>query len=225
LASALEAGDIQLIGGNPVAAVLIDRFLANPEIVVSEIGGNGFQSMFINPWREPMLVTDFNKPLDELMQENGFKVRLAIAKAYDRDQVIERGLFGHGVPAFGTNNPAMGFFFDTGINETSEQRFDVEAAQQLLADAGFPNGEGFPTLRYLTTPDGSRIGEIIANMYRENLNINIELDLKDFTVLIEDGNRVEYDLMALGSGGDFDPDDGLVDWMISTSRFNGPNQY
>jgi ABC-type transport system substrate-binding protein len=224
LAAALEAGDIQLIGGNPVAAQLVDRFLANPDLVVSEIGGNGFQSMFINPWREPMLVPDFNKTLDELKAENGFKVRLAIAKAYDRDMVIERGLFGRGVPAFGTINPAMGFFFDTAINDSSEQRFDLEAARQLLADAGFPNGEGFPTLRYLTTPDGSRIGEIVANMYMENLGITIELDIKDFTVLIEDGNRMEYDLMALGSGGDFDPDDGIVDWMISTSRFNGPNR-
>jgi ABC-type transport system substrate-binding protein len=224
LAAAIEAGDIQLIGGNQPAAELIDRFLANPELVVSEVPGNGFQSMFINPWREPMVVPDFNLSLDELKAQNGFKVRLAIAKAFDRDLVIERGLFGRGVPAFGTINPAMGFFFDTAINDTSEQRFDLEAARQLLADAGFPNGEGFPTLRYLTTPAGRRVGEIVANMYSENLNITIELDIKDFTVLIEDNNRMEYDLCALGSGGDFDPDDGLVDWMISTSRFNGPNR-
>lgn len=224
LAAALETGDIQLIGGNGVPAELVDRFLANPDIVVTQNPGNGFQSMFINSWREPMIVEDFNLTVDELKQQNGFKVRLAIAKAFDRDLVIERGLFGLGVPAFGTINPAMGFFFDTAINETSEQRFDVEVARQLLADAGYPNGEGFPTLKYLTTPAGRRVGEVVANMYKENLNIEIELDVKDFTVLIEDGNRLEYDLMALGSGGDFDPDDGLADWMLTTSRFNGPNR-
>ena len=67
----------------------------------------------------------------------------------------------------------MAYFFDTDINGTSEQRFDVDAARQLLSDAGFPNGDGFPTLKLLTTPDGRREGEIIANMYKENLNISL----------------------------------------------------
>ena len=53
LAAAIETGDIHLIGGNAVAAELIDRFLANPDLVVDEIAGNGFQSVFANPWREP----------------------------------------------------------------------------------------------------------------------------------------------------------------------------
>lgn len=224
LAAAIETGDIQLIGGNGAPAQLIDRFAGNPELVVSEIPAPGFQTMFVNPWREPMLVPDFNKPVEELMEENGFKVRLALAKAFDRELFIERALFGRGAPAYGSINPAMGFFFDTAINDASNQATDVEAAQQLLADAGFPNGEGFPTLRLLTTPAGQREGEVIANMYLQNLNITIELDIKDFTVLIEDGNSMNYDLMRLGSGGDFDPDDALVDWMTTESRFNGPDR-
>jgi ABC-type transport system substrate-binding protein len=224
LAAAIETGDIQLIGGNAPAAELIDRFLANPDLVVSEITGPGFQAMFINPWREPFVVTDFNRSVEELQQENGFRVRLAIAKAFDRETFIERALFGRGRPAFGTVNPAMGFFFDTGINDISEQRFDVEAARQLLSDAGFPEGEGFPTLRLLTTPAGRREGEIIVDMYQNNLNITIELDIKDFTVLTEDANAMNYDLLRLGSGGDYDPDDALVDWMTTASRFNGPDR-
>jgi ABC-type transport system substrate-binding protein len=224
LAAAIEAGDIQLIGGNPVAAELVDRFVSNPDLVVSEIAGPGFQSMFINPWREPFVVPDFNISVEELMEQAGFKVRLALAKAFDRDLFIERALFGRGLPGFGTINPAMGFFFDTGINETSEQRFDLEAARQLLADAGFPDGEGFRTLQLMVTPAGRREGEIIQNMYRENLNIEIELDVKDFTILVEEQNAMRFDLVRLGSGGDFDPDDGLVDWMISSSRFNGPDR-
>jgi ABC-type transport system substrate-binding protein len=224
LGAAIETGDIQIIGGNPVPTELVDRFLANPDLVVSEVPGPGFQSIFINPWRDPFMVTDFNKTVDELKQEPGFMVRLAIAKAFDRDTYIERAQFGHGLPAFGTVNPAMGFFFDTAINDASEQRFDLEAAKQLLADAGFPNGEGFRTLQLLTTPAGDRAGQIIQNMYKENLNIDIELDIKDFTVLIEQNNAMDYDLCALGSGGDYDPDDALADWMLSDSRFNGPNR-
>ncbi|MEZ4674260.1 MAG: ABC transporter substrate-binding protein [Caldilineaceae bacterium] len=224
LAAAIEAGDIQLIGGNAPAAELIDRFMANPDLVVSEVTGPGFQAIFINPWREPMVVSDFNKSIDELKAEDGFKVRLALAKAFDRDTFIERALFGRGRPGFGTVNPAMGFFFDTAINEKSEQRYELEVAQQLLADAGFPGGDGFPTLKLLATPAGKRAGEVIANIYKENLGITVELDIKDFTVLIEDGNSMNFDLMALGSGGDYDPDDALVDWMQTSSKFNGPNR-
>lgn len=224
LAAAIEAGDIQLIGGNAPAAELIDRFVSNPDLVVSEITGPGFQSLWINPHRDPFKVEDFNKTVEELKQENGFKVRLAIAKAMDRDGLIERALFGRGAPGYGSINPAMRFYFDTAISETSGQAFDMEAAQQLLADAGYPNGEGFPVLKLLVTPAGKREGEIIADMLKKNLNIDVELDIKDFTVLIEDGNAMNYDLMRLGSGGDYDPDDALVDWMQTTSKFNGPNR-
>ena len=158
LAAAVEAGDIQLIGGNPIAPEIVDRFLANPDLVVSIIPGPTFQSVWLNPWREPFVVSDFNKPLDELMQENGFKVRLAIAKALDRERYVEQAQFGRGTPAYGTINPAMGFFFDPGLAETSNQRFDLEEAKSLLAEAGYPDGEGFPTLKIIHTPDAAARG-------------------------------------------------------------------
>src|SRR6185437_8606836 len=107
LAAAIEAGDIQLIGGNPVPPQLMDRFLGNPDLTVSIVPGPGFQSVWLNPWRDPFRVSDFNKPVSELMKEKGFKVRLAIAKAMDRPAFIKQALFGRGVPAFGSINPAM----------------------------------------------------------------------------------------------------------------------
>ncbi|MEM6530941.1 MAG: hypothetical protein AAF653_21770, partial [Chloroflexota bacterium] len=43
-------------------------------------------------------------------------------------------------------------------------------------------------------------------------------------VLIEEQNSMNFDLCRLGSGGDFDPDDAILDWMVTTSRFNGPTR-
>jgi len=223
-AAAIEAGDLHILGGNAPAAQLIDRFLENEDLVVSEVPGPGFQALWMNPWRDPFKVPDFNKPVEELKKEKGFMVRLAIAKAIDRDDLIKRAFFGRGRPCFGTINPAMRFFFDTAINETSEQRFDAAEAQRLLADAGFPNGEGFPTLKLLITPAGKREGEILADILKNNLNIDVELDIKDWTVLVEYSNKMDFDLLRIGSGGDYDPDDGLVDWMQTTSKFNGPDR-
>jgi peptide/nickel transport system substrate-binding protein len=224
LAAAIESGDIQLIGGNAVAAELVDRFVANPDLVVDEVPGPGFQSVWISPWHEKMKVSDFNKPLSELMKESGFLVRLAIAKAMDRDRYLKIAQFGRGAPAYGTINPAMGFYYDEAIADTSNQRFDADEARKLLADAGYPNGEGFPTLTLTTTPSGRREAQVVASILKENLNIDIQLVTQEWSVNVENFNSMNWDLRRSGSGGDFDPDDGLVDWMQTESKFNGPKR-
>lgn len=221
LAAALEAGDVQYVGGNPVPAQLVDRFKENPDLSVDVKPGPGFQSVWLNPWRDYMRVENFDKPLEELKQEKGFMVRLALAKALDRDLFIQQGRFGYGVPAHGTINPAMGFYFDETLAETSEQAFDPEGAQQLLADAGYPGGAGFPEIKLQTTPNTRRDGLVVANILKQVLGISVVVDPKDFSVGIEEFNKMDFDLRLGGSGGDYDPDDGLVDWMQTTSKFNG----
>jgi ABC-type transport system substrate-binding protein len=221
LAAAIEAGDIQLIGGNPIAPEIVDRLLENPDLVVSIIPAPGFQSVWMNPWREPFTVSDYNKPLEELMAEPGFKTRLAFAKALDRDRYIQQAQFGRGEPCYGSINPAMAFFFDQSLGESSNQRFDLEEAKRLLAEAGHPDGEGIPPLKILHTPDQRREVQVIANILKTNLGIEVEPDTKDFPVLIDEFDKMNFDLVRLGSGGDYDPDDALVDWMQTTSKFNG----
>jgi len=221
LAAAIEAGDIQLIGGNPVAPELVDRFEANPDLVVDVVAAPGFQNVWMNPHRDPFKVASFDKPLEDLLKEKGFKVRMAIAKAIDRDRYIKQAQFGRGVPAYGTINPAMGFFFDASLGETSAQRFDPAAAKKLLADAGYPDGKGFPRLKILCTPSARREVQVIKNILKVNLGIDVDLDTQDFPVLIENFQKMNWDLCRLGSGGDYDPDDGVVDWMQTSSKFNG----
>ena len=221
IAAALEAGDIQYIGGNPIAAQLIDRFKENSDLVVDIKPGPGFQSVWLNPWRDPMKVTDFDKPMDELMQDKGFMVRLALAKALDRDTYVQQAHFGYAVPGYGSVNPAMAFYYDEDIANKSLQAFDPEGAKQLMADAGFPDGKGFPELELITTPSGKRNGLVIANIYKQVLGITVNVTPKEFSVGIEDFNNMEFDMRLGGSGGDYDPDDAIVDWMITDSKFNG----
>ena len=104
----------------------------------------------MNLWREPFMVSDFNKPLDGLMQEKGFKVRLALAKALDRERYIEQAQFGRGTPAYGSVNPAQSFFFDPTLGDRATSA-DLEEAKRLLAEAGYPDGEGIPPLKLLHT--------------------------------------------------------------------------
>ncbi|WP_223426738.1 ABC transporter substrate-binding protein [Tateyamaria pelophila] len=224
LAAAIEAGDIQYVGGNPVPTQLVSRFESNPDLVVDIKPGPGFQSIWINPWHEAMLVTDFDKPVEELKKEKGFMVRLAIAKALDRDLFVQQGRFGYGVPAHGTINPAMGYFFDDALATASEQAFDPEGAKALMAEAGYPGGAGFPELKLQTTPNTKRDGQVVANILKQVLGITVLVDPKDFSIGIEEFNKMDFDLRLGGSGGDYDPDDGLVDWMQTASKFNGPDR-
>ncbi|RMD63081.1 MAG: ABC transporter substrate-binding protein [Alphaproteobacteria bacterium] len=221
LAAAIEAGDVELIGGNSPSSELIDRFEANPDLVVNSAPAPGFQAVWINPWREPFRVTDFNKPLDELLQEKGFKVRMAIAKALDRDRFIKQALFGRGVPAYGSINPAMGFFFDETLGERSAQRYEPDVARKLLAEAGYPDGKGFPKLKLLHSPSLRRESQVVADILKRNLGIEVELETKDQPVVLQDFLKMDFDIARLGSGGDFDPDDAIVDWMQTESKFNG----
>jgi ABC-type transport system substrate-binding protein len=221
LAAALEAGDIQIIGGSPVPAELIERFQSNPEIVVDMAPRPGFYAIYMNPWRDPMRVPNFNKPLDELLKEPGFQVRAAIARALDRDRFIEIGNLGFGEPSFGSINPALGFMYDPAIAEQSKQRFQPDSARELLAAAGYPGGEGMPPVVLTIVPDDRRRGQVLADIMRRELGIEIKVDPVDVTVLGERRDRMDFDLLVQNSGGDFDPDDGLVDFMTTNSKFNG----
>jgi peptide/nickel transport system substrate-binding protein len=220
LAAALEAGDIQIIGGAPVPAELIERFQSNPDIVVDMAPRPGFYAIYMNPWVEPMRVPDFNKPLEELLQEPGFQVRAALARALDRDRFIEMGNLGFGVPSFGSINPALGFMYDPDIGKKSKQRFQPDSARELLAKAGFAKGEGMRPLVLTIIPDDRRRGQVFADIMRRELGVEIKLDPVDVTILGDRRDRMDFDLLVQNSGGDFDPDDGLVDFMTTESKFN-----
>jgi ABC-type transport system substrate-binding protein len=220
LGAALEAGDIQIIGGAPVPAELIERFQDNPDVVVDMAPRPGFYAIYMNPWREPMQVADFNKPLEELLQEPGFMVRAALARALDRDRYIAIGNLGFGVPSFGSINPALVAMYDPAIAEQSQQRFQPDSARELLAAAGYPGGEGIRPLVLTLNPDDRRRGQVLADIMRREIGVEIQLDPVDNTVLGERRDRLDFDLLVQNSGGDFDPDDGLVDFMTTESKFN-----
>jgi ABC-type transport system substrate-binding protein len=113
------------------------------------------------------------------------KVRQAWSHAIDRDTLKEQVLGVNGIPAYSWLAP--GFPAAQGDELKDIQGFDPDKAKQLLADAGFPDGKGFPKQTLwmrAPSPLDKTVCGALASMIKDNLNIDVELlaqDQKTFT--------------------------------------------
>lgn len=137
-----------------------------------------------NPSTEPSeSAVESNAPADATVLLDT-RVRQALSLAIDRDYINEQVFSGIHTPAYGIvpggiADATTGTEFRTvgGDVLNSDYAAAVEEAKQLLADAGFPNGEGFPVLEYTynTNSTHQAIAEAIQKMWKESLGIEITL--------------------------------------------------
>ncbi|SHI20829.1 ABC transporter substrate-binding protein [Sporanaerobacter acetigenes] len=83
---------------------------------------------------------------------------------------------------------------------------DVKRAQAALAEAGYPNGEGFPKVEYLynSSPGNKRTAEMLQEMWKNNLNIDIELVNVEYKVESERRHSGQFQLArSAWNGGRF----------------------
>lgn len=140
---------------------------------------------------------------------NDARVRKALNLAIDRTAIIDNVMQSTDTPALGLVGPGYvvdGVDFtdgrsDFGLSATA----NVEEAQKLLAEAGYPNGEGFPKLRlgYYTDSVVKKVAEAMQQMFKQNLNIDLEITTEDWAVYYESVQAGDYDIAAMGWGADF----------------------
>ena len=136
---------------------------------------------------------------------NGKKVRQAISHAIDRKKIVEKTLSGEaaGPGIHGITPPSLKNY---DITKVSGYEYDVEKARQLMAEAGFLNGEGFPTISLKLNTGGARnvnVGMEIQKQLRQNLGINLELDIMSMDQLLEDKRNANGDIFRSGWIADF----------------------
>lgn len=122
------------------------------------------------------------------------RVREALAISIDRERVSRNDL-GGATEAAGKFLPNEMSGAEPVVNKADLLEHDVERARKLLADAGYPNGEGFPVVRLLINRNEQQkiVAQSIAAMWLSALNIETTIVIKNWD---------EYDL-ALKSG-DYD---------------------
>ncbi len=82
---------------------------------------------------------------------------------------------------------------------------DVEGARAALADAGYPDGAGFPevTLSYYTSDAVKKIVEALAEMLQANLNIKINIATEEWSIYYPNVQAGNFDLCAMGWSADY----------------------
>ena len=153
------------------------------------------------------------KPLDNV------KVRQALAKAIDRDVVVKT--------VYQEKFVATTQWIPAGVPgvqqlDVTEQKFDVAAAKQLLAEAGFPNGQGFPRLKLLLrdNKESRDLGEFLKTDYKKHLNIDIELEIVDAKTRSTRFNASQFELFFGGWIQDFPDPENWIDGLWNTGGGN-----
>ena len=82
---------------------------------------------------------------------------------------------------------------------------DPDAAKAALAEAGYPDGEGFPTLElsYYSDDNVKKIAEAIGEMWEKNLGITVNITSADWAVFYDDVQAGNYDVAAMGWSADY----------------------
>lgn len=129
------------------------------------------------------------------------RVRKALAYSINREQITEHILRAGQQPAYHFTPPNTG-----GYNADARLPYDPELARQLLADAGFPGGEGFPKfeLLYNTSESHRALAVAIQQMWKSELGIEIELHNQEWKAYLSTREAGEFDILRASWFGDYD---------------------
>ena len=95
-------------------------------------------------------------------------------------------------------------------------------ARTLMAEAGFPDGKGFPRLEilYNTMDSHKTIAAAIQQMWRKNLGIDVELRNTEWKVYLDDMSKLRYQIVRRGWIGDYRDPNTFVEMFTSHSGNN-----
>jgi oligopeptide transport system substrate-binding protein len=113
------------------------------------------------------------------------RVRQAFNYAIDRSKLVEFTLQNEGDPAIYGIVPPFG---DYPVQNIKGFTFDPNLARRLMTEAGYPNGRGFPKVTLQLNSGGTTnelLAEAIQNMLKENIGVDVMLDVMPLNQLIE----------------------------------------
>jgi oligopeptide transport system substrate-binding protein len=133
---------------------------------------------------------------------NDVRVREALAISIDRERISEEQMGGATEPA-ATFLPVLktASVNEAVVAKSATLNKDHDRAKQLLAEAGYPEGKGFPVIRLLINRNEQQrqVAQAVATMWRSVLKIETDIEARnwdEYETAIRDGN---YDLVRRGA--------------------------
>lgn len=210
--SAYQSGEVLMIKDVPTEE--IPSLEGNDDYYVDPIIGTYYLSL--NLTREPF--TDKN-------------VRKALSLAIDRDYVANTLMQGTYSPAGNFMGPGWidtdGTEFIENANggkpyiDTEDFEGNLEEAKKLLADAGYENGEGLPSITYTTNDSGYHkvVAEYLQEAWAE-LGIDLKVDIVEWQSFTPMRRNGEYDTARNGWVGDYSDPSNMLDLLCTTNGNN-----
>ena len=171
-------------------------------------------------------------PFDDVNVRKAFN--LAIDRNYIVEIVTQAGEIPAGawvpesvVDAEGTDGPD---FREVGGDfwSTAEEDYEAncEQARELLAQAGYPNGEGFPETTYLYNTDDKHqaVAEALQQMWSSVLGVDVTLNNQDWNVFLETRSAGDYSICRNGWIADYNDPVSFLD-MFMTDNGNNDAHY
>ena len=103
---------------------------------------------------------------------------------------------------------------------------NCEKARQLLAEAGYPNGEGFPVVEYLyNTSDAHKaVAEALQNMWEQELGVKVTLNNQEWASFLQTRKNGDYSIARNGWISDYNDPVSFLDMWV-TGGGNNDAQY
>ena len=215
--AAYNSGEAQLVKDVPTDEIpSLTRAEDGGDFYLDEIMGTYYISL--NDQKEPF--TDPN-------------VRKALSLAIDRDYVANTIMQGTYEPAYNFVGPGIvdenGMFYD---NANGGERYisddydaNLEEAKQLMAEAGYPNGEGFPTIEYSANDAGYHIpvAEYVQQAWGE-LGITVNINKVEWASFLPMRRAGDYDISRNGWSMDYNDPSNMLE-LFTTNNGNNDGKY
>ncbi len=171
---------------------------------------------------------------------NNKNVRKALSLAIDRDYVANTVMQGTYTPAYnyvgtGVDDVDTGKFLENskaangGKPYISEDyKANLEEAKKALAEAGYPEGKGFPTITYSTNDAGyhKALAEYLQQVYKD-LGITMNIDIVDWSSFTPKRRAGEYEMARNGWVMDYNDASSMIELFVSSNgnndgKYNNP---
>jgi ABC-type transport system substrate-binding protein len=158
---------------------------------------------------------------------NNLKVRQAFSHVIDRNALVHSVLSGDGVPAYAMLPPGFPAWNENNLKGI--QNFNPALGKKLLAEAGYPNGKGFPHLTMILRQPQPQIVDVAGALQAElkqYLNVDVSVKQEDYGTFSNNLNANKIKLGLVPYEYDYvDPYD-LLDLFMSepTGRHDWNNK-